>query len=46
MAELTEERFDRVGIYEIYRVASNPCAWGTPRYRDYGDVPPTSPRKR
>jgi hypothetical protein len=28
MAELTEERFDRVGIYEIYRVASNPCAWG------------------
>jgi hypothetical protein len=28
MAEPTEERFDRVGIYEIYRVASSPCAWG------------------
>ena len=45
-AEPIEERFDKVGTYEIYRVVSNLVNGLPPRYRDYGDVPPTSPRKR
>jgi hypothetical protein len=45
-AEPIEERFDKVGTYEIYPVASNLVNGLPPRYRDDGDVPPTSPRKR
>ena len=44
-AERIEEHFDR-GTSEIYRVASNLVNGLPPRYRDHGDVSPTSQRKR
>jgi hypothetical protein len=45
-AEPIEERFDKIGTYEIYQAMSNLVNGSPPRYRDHGDAPPTSPRMR
>jgi hypothetical protein len=43
-AEPIEERFAKVGTYEIYRVASNLVNGLPPRYRDELDTPPSPKR--
>lgn len=39
-AEPLGERFEKIGTYELYRVASNLVNGLPPRYLDSGEVPP------
>ena len=42
-AEPIGERFEKIGTYELYRVASNLVNGLPPRYLDSGDSPPPTP---
>jgi hypothetical protein len=44
-AEPIGERFEKVGSYELYRIASNLVNGLPPRYLDQGNVLPRHPRR-
>jgi hypothetical protein len=45
-AEPIGERFEKIGTYELYRVASNLVNGLPPRYIDQADTPPSTSREK